>query len=157
MPDLNEDLIRQITERVTREVLAAVHDPAPVVEVVEDWPEWDEFGGGGEASGSGAAVEASPLPRHEAPQDVVPEPPKPSPLREAARGNVPGVLATTDEGENISAEPMGMRGNVLPIGMMQERSGGFDPTGNADWFARDRAKLAQMRRQPTWETQVRQA
>lgn len=155
MPDLNEDLIRQITERVTREVLAAVHDSSPTVAIVDEWPDWDEFGGA--SASSGADAEVSPIPRHEEPQDVVVEPPKPSPLREAARGNVSGVVALTEDGENISAEPQGMRGDVLPIGIMQERSSGFDPTGNAEWFARDRARVAALRRQPTWETQVRQA
>lgn len=34
---LDEDVIRQITERVTREVLAALQEPE------DDFPDWDEY------------------------------------------------------------------------------------------------------------------
>lgn len=40
---LDENVIRQITERVTREVLAALHETDDVIQDVDTWPDWDEF------------------------------------------------------------------------------------------------------------------
>ena len=140
MPDLDE-LVRQITERVAKEVIAAL-DTAP--SVVDDFPDWDEF-----PSVTPPVSEGSPIPRHE-------DPPGPSALRQMSRGQVMD-LPPTDDGEQMAAEPGGMRGEVLPIGYEESRGSGFDPRGSGEWFARQRQIDSAQRRVAAWESVVRPA
>lgn len=143
MPDLDE-LVRQITERVAKEVIAALHEPQVSV---EDYPDWDEFPSESPPITEGSADNVSPIPRHE-------DPPPPSVLRQMSRGQVV-PLPTTDDGEAMAPEPGGMRGDVLPIGFEESRGSGFDPRGNGDWFARQRQIDQAQRRVASWETQVK--
>lgn len=143
MSGLDETLIREITERVTREVLAALTDETTVPSVSDEWPDYDEYG----------TVEPQDVVVAEEPQHVAPER---SVLRRAARGQSDlTVIGLTEDGEEISPYSPGMVGNVLPIGQEGARGSGFDPRGTPEWFARERAKDLAQRRAAPWEYAVK--
>lgn len=135
MPAVDEAAIRAAIDAGVRAALASLQEPDDAVQVVDEYPDFDEY----------PAVET---------QVSVEVPPAPSPFREAARGNV--VIGHTADGDDIAPDPSGARGAVVPIGVIEEfRGNGFDPRGNGEWFARERAKDQALRRAPAWESVVK--
>lgn len=132
MPDLDEDLIRQITEKVTREIVAALQ-PEPVVE--DEYPDWNEY------------VDETRFERVEpAPevQDV-----GASPLRERLTKGVVELAPTIeDDDEGV--------GDVIPMGAVSvASSSGF--RGGEDWLNAQWQRLPQSYRNPSqlpgWATE----
>lgn len=93
MSGLSEDVIRQITERVTREVVAALtQEPGAIV---DEYPDYDEYGG----------VEQSPIPRHAltaVPDEPDDDPPTHSALRDRMHGIV-DFAVKVDDGPTVDA------------------------------------------------------
>lgn len=152
MPGVDEAALRAAIDAGVRAALAALEEPA------EDYPDWDEFGNAPvplPAERTDTPNSAAVITPVTEPQDVVPE--GPSLLRQAARGQVDMTVDYTADGEEILPEPGGMRGDVVPITAVEPIRGmGFDPRGNGEWFARERAKDLAQRRAPAWESVVKQ-
>lgn len=113
MPGLSEDVIRQITERVTREVLAAL-DATPQDVVVDEWPDYDEFPEVPFAAEAETQVSVE----------------VPSRLRLASRGEV-APLPEDDEPDEPYTVDMPMP--------TPSAGGGFQPTDN--WLAAQLARM----------------
>jgi hypothetical protein len=151
---LDETLIREITERVTREVLSALTDETTVPSVSDEWPDYDEYGHEPQDVVVADLDSGAPNPSPE-PETVEP-PPRPSVLRQMARGQTElSVVGYTEDGEEISPYSAGMTGDVLPIGIEGARGGGFDPRTSPDWYARQRQRDMALRRVAPWESQVK--
>jgi hypothetical protein len=143
MPSLTEEQIRQITERVTREVLAALD----VDEPADEYPDWDEFAGEPVAE---AVIE----------REFVPPPPATnSPFRALSKGRLPEPVVV-DEPTQV-APAGGTKGAVLSLGDSgatgRRSASGFspDPWANGDWFVRNFQKdVLNQRRQPPAEDRV---
>lgn len=134
MSGLSEDVIRQITERVTREVVAALsHEPDDVIPFADEYPDYDEFGGE-TVEVEAAPPEPSPIPRHV------------SPLRARSRGHIPEPAATAGPPIGDVTPVAGAVGNVVALGTSNatgvRSASGFspDPFLNPDWFARNYQK-----------------
>lgn len=144
MSGLSEDVIRQITERVTREVVAALsHKPEDVIPLVDEYPDYDEFGG--VEAEAPPPEEPSPIPRHT------------SPLRARSRGVIPEPAAPVADVTPVA----GAVGSVAPLGASNatgvRTASGFspDPFLNPDWFARNYQKdVLNQRRVPPAEDNV---
>lgn len=162
-----ETLVAQITARVTSEVLAALSEPQ--VSIEDAYPDWNEYvdpngvmeEGAYQAALSGAFDNETVVPFVS--ETPVEEPvanlqqPGHSPIRDRARGIIPGQTVVDD-----GPAPSGAKGNVLPIGASgaagsRTTGSGFspDPYTNGDWFVRNFQKdVLNQRRQPPAEDGV---
>lgn len=128
MPAVDEELIRQITEKVTREVLASIRESDDVTQVADSYPDWNEY------------VEDGVLaePAYEAAlSGAYDEPRKPHPLRARATGDVSVPVVDDDTPD----EPFTVD---LPLPSPEVR-GGFTP--GDDWIAAQYVRLPASYRQ----------
>lgn len=144
MPDLDEAAIRAAIDAGVRAALAALTEPQDVV--VDEYPDYDEYGG--------EPVAETPV-SIEVAEEPPPAPPQPSPLRARSRGHIPTPAA------HAPAAPDGT-GPVLAIGDTGatgfRTASGFmpDPFSNPDWFARNYQKdVLNQRRQPAVEDGIK--
>ena len=154
MSGLSEDVIRQITERVTREVVAALtHEPDDVITFADEYPDYDEYGGNPISvvadSPPPPEPEPSPIPRHV------------SPLRARARGHIPEPAVPAGPPIGDATPVAGAVGAVAALGASNatgvRSASGFspDPFMNPDWFARNYQKdVLNQRRVPPAEDNV---
>lgn len=150
MPALDEDAIRAAIDAGVRAALASLHEPDDVIQVADEYPDYDEH--------NFEPVIESQYDQDAANQEAQDVVVGPSPLRQAARGQGSIVVDYTEDGDEILPEPGGMRGEVVPITASESiRGAGFDPRSNGEWFARQRQRDMALRRQPAWETVVRKA
>lgn len=166
MSGLSEDTIRQITERVTREVVAALSADTPV-SVEDAWPDWNEYVDENGVMEEGAYVAAlagqfdppAEVPNPHSASEDAPigevSPPQNSPLRARSRGTIPAPaarVAPDGTGPVLAIGDTGATGFRTASGFMP------DPFSNPDWFARNFQKdVLHQRRQPAAEDGIAKA